>query len=132
MTSLSEENNLLRRGLEIFASELEQIRSEKARLESHSVLIAHLRKECARLRTERNALRSAAVIPKFILENHVAAEKAKGAECPMLMVPLSECRSVTVSTVCGHIFDTEAFKTWNRDHRECAVCRTQIGDTAVF
>ena len=136
MTSLSEENTLLRRGLEIFASELEQVRSENARLEAERVLsheLTHLRAECARLRKERNAARhkpAVASIPRFILENHVSAEKAKRTECPMLMVPLSECRSVTVSTVCGHIFDTEAFKTWNRDH--CAVCRTQIGETAVF
>jgi hypothetical protein len=136
MTSLSEENLILRQGLQIFASEMEQIRAENARLEAHNV--ANLQAECARLRAERNtairALRAKTptVVPRYILENHVAAEKAKRTDCPILMVPLSECDSVTVSTACGHIFDTDAFKTWSKDHRECAVCRTIVGDTATF
>ncbi len=141
MTSLSEENLILRQGLQIFASEMEQIRAENARLEAEAAVahnVANLQAECARLRAERNtairALRAKTptVVPRYILENHVAAEKAKRTDCPILMVPLSECDSVTVSTVCGHIFDTDAFKTWSKDHRECAVCRTIVGDTATF
>ena len=69
---------------------------------------------------------------RFIYENHVTAEKAKGTECPILMSPLQTCPSVTVSTTCGHIFDTGAFATWNNTHKKCPVCRVPVESTYIF
>jgi hypothetical protein len=69
---------------------------------------------------------------RHIFENHVAAEKAKGSECAILLTPLKDSASVTVSTTCGHIFDTAAFTTWNTTNTECPVCRTPVTSTYIF
>ena len=135
MTSLSEENIVLRSGLEIFAAELETLRVECARLRAERD--AHQRNSQEAISRmwkaqQKTASTSATAPPRFVFENHVVAEKTKGTDCPILMSPLSDCGSVTVSTTCGHIFDTAAFKVWNKDHKECPVCRVCVGSTHVF
>jgi len=67
-----------------------------------------------------------------IFENHVATEKAKGTECPILLCPLHECASVTVSSTCGHIFDAESFLLWNKTHMDCPVCRVPVESTCTI
>lgn len=73
-----------------------------------------------------------AIPARHIFENHVATEKAKGSECAILLTPLKDSASVTVSTTCGHIFDTAAFMTWNTTNTECPVCRTPVTSTYIF
>lgn len=156
--SLSEENTLLRQELQHVATEMDILRATHAILRSEyareHVLADELvrtRILCTQLRADqRNMARqaitdmylgatritaalSATVTPaRHIFENHIAAEKAKGTECAILLTPLKDSASVTVSTTCGHIFDTAAFTTWHTMHTECAVCRTPVTSTYVF
>lgn len=133
------------------------LRSEYAREHVLAEELIHLRAQCAQLRAElrgvarqaitdmylevTEALRAAeaegeeeedAVPARHIFENHVATEKAKGSECAILLAPLKDSASVTVSTTCGHIFDTAAFMTWNTTNTECPVCRTPVTSTYIF
>jgi hypothetical protein len=133
------------------------LRSEYAREHVLAEELAYLRAQCAQLRADRDTQRSisrqaitdmylgattrittalsaaAEVTPaRHIFENHITAEKTKGTECSILLTPLRDSASVTVSTTCGHIFDTIAFTTWNATHTECPVCRTPITLTYIF
>ena len=82
--------------------------------------------------TDRTTDRTMTIPARFIYENHVTAEKTKGTKCPILMSPLQTCTSVTVSTTCGHIFDTGAFATWNNTHKKCPVCRVPVESTYIL
>jgi hypothetical protein len=128
MASLTAENTLLRSGLEIFADELEALRLECARLRSERDTYAA--RVAANERAYHRATTTITPVARFVFENHVNAEKAKGTDCPILLSPLSECASVTVSTTCGHVFDTTAFKMWNKSH--CPVCRASVSATHTF
>ena len=128
MTSLTEENTILRSGLQIFADELEAMRTECTRLRLERDTYAA--RVAANERAAHRTITTTVTTARFAFENHVNAEKAKGMDCPILLSPLSDCASVTVSTTCGHAFDTTAFKMWNKGH--CPVCRAPVSVTHTF
>ena len=135
------------------------LRSEYAREHVLAEELIYLRAQCAQLRAELRGVARQAIADMYlevtealrvveeegdaeaeaetiparrIFENHVLTEKAKGTECPILLCPLHECASVTVSTTCGHIFDAESFISWNKTHMDCPVCRVPVESTCTI
>jgi len=68
--------------------------------------------------------------PYHVYVNHARAEIEKGAECPITMERLSDCKMVQVSMNCGHIYEAHAITKWTNitgaQDAQCPACRTPI------
>jgi hypothetical protein len=68
---------------------------------------------------------TAPVIPKFVAEALKRDAVSKGESCPITMIPVGECSSVTM-TSCYHLFEAAALERWMTTSSTCPVCKQEV------
>jgi hypothetical protein len=84
-----------------------------------------LHEEEAVVQVPDNIMPTKKEIPTFVAEALIKSAKDAGADCPISIIPYSDCTKIAV-TNCYHCFDASSLEEWYKKKKECPLCKTMI------